>query len=221
MTTAIYIDTDRVKMPFPTFGIICAGIQEEKYSHEVELFEHPVDSEKAFITDDLKINPMFFSVSFFIADNPQNMLEQILYLGNAEFWQDLSYVYAREFEQVFLTPTGLKSSMQNSFSSQIYDTLKKMLGYEVIVNTSTGELKNMVIKDMEAVRSSDRRGMNFNVTLKPVYRAEKNITEMTIEKTEPKKTDQETTIKTAPIENKGKLPEQKTSILGRITGRAK
>ncbi|HPS31323.1 MAG TPA: hypothetical protein PLZ43_13775 [bacterium] len=149
------------------------------------------------------------------------MLEQILYLGNAEFWQDLSYVYAREFEQVFLTPTGLKSSMQNSFSSQIYDTLKKMLGYEVIVNTSTGELKNMVIKDMEAVRSSDRRGMNFNVTLKPVYRAEKNITEMTIEKTEPKKTDQETTIKTAPIENKGKLPEQKTSILGRITGRAK
>lgn len=221
MTTAIYIDTEKVKAPFPVFGIICANIKEEKYSHEVELFEHPVDADNSLITDDLKIKPMFFSVSFFIADNPQNMLEQILFLGSQEFWQDLLYSYAREFEQVFLAPSGLKSSMQNSFSSQIYETLKKMLGYEVIVNTSTGELKNMVIKDLEASRSSDRRGMSFNVTLKPVYRAEREITEMTIEKNKPAKSDTETNIKTDPVENKGKLPEEQTSVLGGLTGLAK
>jgi site-specific recombinase XerC len=78
----------------------------------------------------------------------------------------------------------------------------------------------MVIKDLEASRSSDRRGMSFNVTLKPVYRAEREITEYDF-KEKPSKADPETEIKTKPPKNKGKLPKAKVSRAGKITGKYK
>jgi len=209
--TVIYIDTDRLEKPAPVFGIICSGLKQEKFSLTAEVFQHPVDSQKMFVSDGVRKNPLVYTCDFFIADNPQTFLEQIMFFGNPEFWKDLFADAVRTFDETFLVGT-VEPMLQNSFSAFVYKTIESMIGYELIMNTSVGEYKRMFLKDAEATRDNTRRGMSFNLTLLEVFTVSKQITTMEIQKKyNPKKADTETATKTAGKENAGKL--QETSIL--------
>ena len=212
--TVIYIDTEKLEKPIPPFGIICSGLREEKHSMKVEAFKHPINDKNSFNTDACKILPITKQYSFFIADNPQNWREQIEFIGSVEFWQGLGVEYGRVYEELTLKDSGLRAGLENSFSSFIYQTLKDMRGYSVIVNDSTGETKNMLMLDVEAVRSQAARGISFSVTLEEISRATKETTELEIERVyKPKKSDTETGIKTDPEKKVGKLNETNESLL--------
>ena len=211
--TVIYVDTERLGKQVPVFGIICSGMQEETIHGSVTSFKHPVDSEKVNIADSVRINPDEYTCSFFIADNPQNMLEQILFLGNPEFWKDMFSEIVRTFDETFIVGTGLEVNLQNSFSTFILNTIRDMRGKEVIVVSGFGREERMIIDEYTAVRSKEKKGIMFSLQLSKINFGAKAITEMTVEKVEPAKTDTETQIKTEPKKDTGQLKEVESSTL--------
>lgn len=211
--TVIYIDTEKLGRQVPVFGIICSGMQEETIHGSVVSFKHPVDSEKVNISDSIRINPEEYTCSFFIADNPQNLLEQIIFLANPEFWKDMFSEIVRTFDETFVVGTGLEVNLQNSFSTFILNTIRDMRGKEVIVVSGFGREERMIIEDYTAVRSKEKKGIMFSLQLSKIYFGSKATTEMTVEKIEPAKSDTETQIKTDTKKDTGQLKEVDESTL--------
>lgn len=212
----IYIDTTVLEDNTPVFGIVCSGTTEETFSHEIEAFQHPIDSQNSTIIDDVRIKPLEYNISFFISDSPQTLREQIEFLGNEEFWKGLIQDEVRAFEETTLINTGLRTGSQNSFSSFVYETLKKMQGYQVTALTGTGELKNMILLNINAQRNNQKKGMTFNLSLTEIYRATKETSETKINvKDSSLKAKITKPIPEGPLPE---VPEEKISDLGNKTG---
>lgn len=212
----IYIDTSVLDDDTPVFGIMCSGTTEEEFNHEIEPFQHPVDAENDTIIDDVRRKPTTYNISFFISDSPQTLREQIEFLGNADFWKGLIQDEVRAFEETTLTSTGLKVGSQNSFSAYIHETLQALQGYELTVLTGSGELKNMLLINVNAKRTNQKRGLTFNLSFSKIFKANKEETETRIYKT--KKSDSSLSSKVDTEKAKGKLQEEDIAALGSITG---